>query len=212
WPPDEERWPLFLPAELRGATIGIVGYGSIGRELARVVTAAFGMRVLACKRDPSRRRDTGYCPPGTGDPDGALPEAWFPPERLRDVLARADVVVLCAPLTDGTRRMIGGDELTAMKPTAFLVNVGRGALVDEAALARALAERRIAGAAADVFAEEPPPAGHPLYAVDNVILSPHVSGFMPGYDDACATLFAENLRRYLAGESLLNLVDRAHGY
>src|SRR5438132_788813 len=99
-----------------------------------------------------------------------------------------------------------------MKPNAYFINVGRGASVDEAALARALAERRIAGAAVDVFADEPPPPGHPLYRVDNVIVSPHVSGFLPSYDDRCAELFAENLRRYLAGAPLLNLVDRARGY
>src|SRR5262249_15563587 len=98
------------------------------------------------------------------------------------------------------------------KSRAYFINVGRGATVDETALAEALAKHRIAGAAIDVFAEEPPPAGHPFYALDNVLLSPHVSGFMPSYDDRCADLFAENLRRYLAGAPLLNLVDRARGY
>jgi phosphoglycerate dehydrogenase-like enzyme len=141
-----------------------------------------------------------------------LPDAWLSPRELPELLARSDVVAMCAPLTDATRRMIGVTELAAMKPSAYLVNVGRGATVDEAALARALAERRIAGAAVDVFAEEPPPAGHPLYAVDNVIVSPHVSGFMPSYDDRCAELFADNLRRYRDGAPLLNLVDRARGY
>jgi phosphoglycerate dehydrogenase-like enzyme len=99
-----------------------------------------------------------------------------------------------------------------MKPTAYFINVGRGASVDEAALARALADRRIAGAAVDVFAQEPPPAGHPLYGLDNVIVSPHVSGFLSSYDDRCAELFAENVRRYLGGGALLNVVDRARGY
>jgi phosphoglycerate dehydrogenase-like enzyme len=108
--------------------------------------------------------------------------------------------------------MIGADELRAMKPSAYFVNVGRGATVDEAALARALAEKRIAGAAIDVFAEEPPPIGHPFYQLDNVLVSPHVSGFLPSYDDRCVELFAENLRRYLADAPLLNLVDRAKGY
>ena len=108
--------------------------------------------------------------------------------------------------------MIGARELESMKPSAYFINVGRGATVDELALAKALREKRIAGAAIDVFAQEPPPAGHPLYALDNVIVSPHVSGFLPSYDDKCAELFAENLRRYLAGQPLLNLVDRARGY
>jgi phosphoglycerate dehydrogenase-like enzyme len=99
-----------------------------------------------------------------------------------------------------------------MKPSAYFINVGRGATVDETALAAALRDRRLAGAAIDVFAEEPPPAGHPLYALDNVVVSPHVSGFLPSYDDRCAELFAENLRRFLSGAPLLNLVDRAKGY
>jgi len=214
WPPDEERWPLFVPTEVRGATLGIIGYGSIGRELARMAKAALGMRVLACKRDPSRRADPGYCPPGTGDPDGALPDEWFSVDALPKLLARADVVVLATPLTRQTRKLIGARELAAMKSSAYFINVGRGASVDEAALARALAERSIAGAAIDVFAQEPPPAGHPLYeaSTDNVIVSPHVSGFLPSYDERCTELFTENLRRYLHGIPLLNLVDRAKGY
>ena len=212
WPPDEQRWPLFVPAEVRGATLGIVGYGSIGRELARIAKSAFGMTVLASKRDPRRRVDDGYCLPGTGDPEGRLPDEWLGHAQLDSLLARSDVVVLCAPLTPETRGLIGDAALRRMKPSAYFINVGRGASVDEAALTRALRERWIAGGAIDVFAHEPPPAGHPFYGLDNVILSPHVSGFLPSYDEKCSVLFAENLRRYLAGEPLLNLVDRARGY
>jgi phosphoglycerate dehydrogenase-like enzyme len=212
WPPDAQRWPLFVPTEVRGATLGVIGYGSIGRELARLAKSAFAMTVLACKRDPSRRADDGYCLPGTGDPEGALPDEWLGPAQLDRLLARSDVVVLCAPLTTETRGLIGAAALRRMKPSAYFINVGRGASVDEAALVEALRERRIAGAAIDVFAEEPPPTGHPLYALDNVIVSPHVSGFLPSYDEKCSMLFAENLRRYLAGAPLLNLVDRARGY
>jgi phosphoglycerate dehydrogenase-like enzyme len=212
WPPDAERWPLFVPTELRGATLGVIGYGSIGRELGRIATSAFGMTLLACKRDPAMRADAGYAAPGTGDPDGLLPADWYGPAELPRMLPRCDVVVLCAPLTTETRRLVDRTAIGAMKPTAYFVNVGRGATVDEAALAQALAKRRLAGAAIDVFTEEPPPPGHPFYDLDNVILSPHVSGFMPSYDDRCAELFAENLRRYLGGAPLLNLVDRARGY
>jgi phosphoglycerate dehydrogenase-like enzyme len=168
--------------------------------------------VLACKRDPSRRADDGYRLPGTGDPEGALPDEWLGPAQLDSLLARADVVVLCAPLTPETRGIIDARALARMKPGAFFINVGRGASVDEAALARALRKRQIAGAAVDVFEREPPPPGHPLYEVDNVILSPHVSGFLPSYDEKCSVLFAENVRRFLAGAPLLNLVDRARGY
>jgi phosphoglycerate dehydrogenase-like enzyme len=212
WPPDAQRWPLFVPIEVRGATLGVIGYGSIGRELARLAKPAFAMTVLACKRDPSRRADPGYRLPGTGDPEGLLPDEWLGPDGLPDLLARSDVVVMSAPLTRETRQLIGARELAMMKPSALLVNVGRGATVDEAALAKALAERRIAGAAVDVFAQEPPPAGHPLYAVDNVIVSPHVSGFIPSYDDKCTDLFAENLRRWLDSAPLVNVVDRTKGY
>jgi phosphoglycerate dehydrogenase-like enzyme len=212
WPPDEERWPLFLPKAIHGATLGIVGYGSIGRELARIAKAAFGMQVLACKRDPTQRADLDYCRPGTGDPAGELPDTWLSPGELPQLLAESDVVVMSVPLTAATRGMLGERELGLMKPTAYLINVGRGATLDEAALARAVAARRIAGAAVDVFAQEPPPAGHPLYALDDVIVSPHVSGFLSGFDDWAVELFAENLRRYLAGQPLCNRVDRARGY
>jgi phosphoglycerate dehydrogenase-like enzyme len=191
WPPDADRWSLFVPSEVRGTTLGIIGYGSIGRELARMAKSAFGMRVVALSRDPSRRLDEGYCPAGTGDPDGSLPDEWLPRAGLMDLLERSDVVV---------------------KPSAYFINVGRGATVDEGALAGALRDGRLAGAAIDVFAQEPPSKGHPFYALDNVILSPHVSGFLPSYDERCSELFAENLRRYLDGAPLLNLVDRAKGY
>jgi phosphoglycerate dehydrogenase-like enzyme len=212
WPPDAQRWPLFVPTEIRGATLGIIGYGSIGRELARVAKTAFAMRVLVSKRNPAERRDAGYVVPGTGDPEGALPDQWLSPDELPRLLGASDVVVMCAPLTRETRNMIGAKELRAMKPSAYFINVGRGATVDEPALTQALREKWIAGAAVDVFAQEPPPAGHPLYGVDNVILSPHVSGFLSSYDDRCAALFAENLKRYLAGEPLLNVVDRKREY
>jgi len=212
WPQDAERWPLFVPTEVRGATLGLIGYGSIGRELARIAKTAFGMKILACKRDPSQRRDPGYCRAGTGDPEGLLPDAWLGPDRLYELLAGSDVVVICAPLTRETRRVFDAAAFRAMKPSAYFINVGRGGSVDETALVQALREGRIAGAAIDVFAQEPPAQGHPLYALENVIVSPHVSGFLPTYDEHCTDLFAENLRRYLAGRPLLNLVDRAVGY
>jgi phosphoglycerate dehydrogenase-like enzyme len=212
WTPDEQRLPLFVPTEVRGATLGLVGYGSIGREVARVAKTAFAMTVLACKRDPSERRDTGYCRPGTGDPEGRLPDVCFAPDQFNELLSRSDVVVMCAPLTSETRHMFDAKAFDAMKPSAYFINVGRGGSVDEPALVNALKDGRIAGAAIDVFSQEPPPKKHPLYALDNVIVSPHVSGFLPTYDEACTDLFVENLRRYLAGAPLLNLVDRAIGY
>src|SRR3981081_574438 len=115
WPPDEQRWPLFVPTEVRGATLGIIGYGSIGREPARIAQSAFSMTVLACKRDPSLRADPGYHLPGTGDPEGALPDEWLAPEKLTTLLTKSDVVVMCAPLTRQTQATNDGRELEAQK-------------------------------------------------------------------------------------------------
>ena len=174
WPPDKEKWSLFVSDELWGRTIGILGYGSIGRQVARLA-CAFGMRVLAMQRG-SNHRDHGYVVPGSGDPEGALPERFYPPDRLLDLLAQSDVVVLGVPLTEQTRGMIDERALRAMKPNALLINVARGGVVDEQALVRALREHWIGGAALDVFEEEPLPAGHPLKSLPNVVLAPHASG------------------------------------
>ena len=209
WP--SGRWDLFAHRELRGQTLGVIGYGSIGREVARLAHA-FGMRVLAVKRDPSQRADPGWRLPGTGDPEGTIPERIFPPDTLQEMLPQCDFVVLAVPLTAATRQLIGEAELRAMKPTAYLVNIARGGVIDEEALVRALQEGWIAGAGLDVYSREPLPADSPLWRLDNVILSPHVSGFTLNYDEWATDLFAENLRRYLNGEPLFNVVDRERGY
>ena len=210
WPPDEQRWPLFVADELWGKTLGIVGYGSIGRQIARV-GRAFGMRVLAMQRSQDHR-DRGFILAGTGDPDGSLPERYVRPEQLHELLADSDVVVVAAPLTPETRGLLDEAALRSMRPTATLVNVARGPIVDEAALVRALREGWIGAAILDVFAAEPLPPGHALWKAPNVLISPHVSAFAPGYDARVAELFAENLGRYLAGEPLLNPVDPGAGY
>lgn len=209
WP--QGRWDLFARPKLRGSTLGIVGYGSIGREVGRIARC-FGMRVVATKRSTSQMRDGGYAVAGIEDREGLLPDEVFPPERLSEMLSLCDYVVVAVPLTPETRKLIGEAELRAMKPGAYLVNISRGGTVDEAALIRALREGWIAGAGLDVFEEEPLPSDSPLYDLENVILSPHVSGFTLRYNERSADLFAENLRRYLAGEPLLNLVDKAKGY
>lgn len=208
WP--EGRFQLFSPHELRGGTVGIVGYGSIGREVGRLAHA-FGMRVLALQRgdDPS---DHGYIIPGVGDPQGRIPARFYRPHELRAMLAECDHVVLAVPLTDATRNLIGADELRAMKPTAFLVNIARGGVVDETALIQALEEGWIGGAGLDVFAQEPLPADSPLWGMENAILTPHIAGMTPHYHARAADVFEENLRRYLAGEPLLNQVDWGEGY
>ena len=209
WP--SGRWEKFVGRELRGSTICIVGYGSIGREVARLARC-LGMRVLAVKRDPENRADTGFTLPGTGDPDGSIPEVIYPPQELRQALAQSDYVVIAVPSTPATRHLIGEAELRAMPEHAYLVNIARGDVIDQEALVRALREGWIGGAGLDVFDPEPLPADSPLWGFDNVILSPHVAGFTPRYDDYATELFAENLRRYLAGEPLLNLVDRQRAY
>lgn len=207
--PGEERWTRFAARELRGATLGVVGYGSIGREVSRLA-CALGMHVLALKRHPQRREDTGFS--FVGDQPGCLPEAVYGPDQLLHMLPLCDYVVLAVPLNAETYHMIGERELRAMKPTAYLVNVARGAVVDEAALVRALQEGWIAGAGLDVFEREPLPADSPLWQMDNVLLTPHISGFTPQYEQRAVEIFTENLRRYLAGQPLLNVVDPALGY
>jgi phosphoglycerate dehydrogenase-like enzyme len=209
WP--EGRWDIFARPELRGSTLGIVGYGSIGRELARLAQA-MGMRVLALNTSGQRNQDNGYIIPGTGDLDAAIPEKMYPAGNLLNMLPACDYVVLLVPLTPDTYHMFNAEAFVRMKPTAFFFNLGRGPVVDEAALIDALQRGQIAGAGLDVFEQEPLPAASPLWQMNNVIISPHVAGFTPHYDDRACDLFAQNLRRYLAGEPLLNLVEREKGY
>lgn len=210
WPERSERAALFTGEEIRGKTLGVIGYGSIGRELARLATA-FGMRVLAMQRG-IERRDSGFVLPGLGDPEGRLPARYYPPDGLYAMLEECDVVVIAAPLTAQTRGLFDDAAFQAMKTGAFLVNIARGDLCDEAALLRALREQRIAGAALDVFHQEPLPPGHPLWSLPNVFISPHSSGLSALYDERAAAVFLENLRRYLGDEPLLNAVDKAQGY
>ncbi len=206
-----DRWKNFVGREMRGSTICIVGYGSIGREVARIARC-LGMRVLAVKRDPQKRIDTGFTLPGTGDPDGSIPETIYLPQELHQALAQSDYIVLTVPSTAATRRLIGREELRAMPDHAYLVNISRGNVVDQEALICALREGWIGGAGLDVFDPEPLPSESPLWRIENVIISPHVSGFTLHYDDYATDLFAENLRRYLQGEPLMNQVDRQRGY
>jgi phosphoglycerate dehydrogenase-like enzyme len=211
WPrQDEVRTALADLHELYGQTLGIVGYGSIGRQVARLARA-FGMRVLALQRGTDRR-DHGYAMAGTGDPEGALPERFYAPAALHELLGESDVVVLTLPSTAATRGLIDEPALRAMRPSGLLVNVGRGSAVDQVALERALREGWIAGAALDVVEHEPLPADHPLWRMPNVLLTPHIAGITPRYEDRAAALFLENLRRYVADAPLLNVIDRARGY
>lgn len=210
WP--ERQYDIYRPHSLRGLTLGIVGYGTIGRELARMADA-LGMTVLATKRDLKRTEEVHeYRAEGTGDPTGDIPERLYPPEAVATMARDCDFVVVTAPLTEQTRHMIGEDVFEAMPEHAILINVGRGPVVDEAALVSALAGEKIGGAALDVFEEEPLPPGSPLWNLDNVIISPHVSGNTSQYHQKAADVFAENLRRYLDNKPLLNRYDRTVGY
>jgi phosphoglycerate dehydrogenase-like enzyme len=209
WPSD--RHFAGSGGELRGQTIGIIGYGSIGREVARLASA-FGMRVLAAKRNPEDRADRGYCPPGLGDPEGIIPEVIYGADGLPEMLPACDFVVVAVALTPETRSLIGAAALRMMKSTAYLINVARGPIVDEEALIEALRIEQIAGATLDVYSHEPLPSDHPLWMLPNVFLTPHISGGSTALNGRASILFAENLRRYLAGEPLLNIVNKEIGY
>ncbi len=182
---------------LAGATMGVLGLGTIGRAVARRAVA-FGMRVWGTRRHPSTAVE------------GV--ERVLPPTGLDDVLRRSDVLVLTLPLTRETRGLVGAREFALLPRGAFLVNIGRGQLIDESALIDALQSGHLGGAGLDVFAREPLPETSPLWNLPNVILSPHVSGGFPGYMDHVVALFCDNLRRYLTGQPLRNVVDTALGY
>jgi phosphoglycerate dehydrogenase-like enzyme len=193
-------WEPFDIVEVRGQTVGIVGYGDIGRAVATRVRA-LGMRVLAVKRH-------GPAAP-EADP---LAERIYGPEGLVEMISRSDYVVAAAPLTPETVGLIGAPELAAMKPDAVLINVGRGPVIEEAALVEALSEKRIKGAALDVFDTEPLPQGHPFYKLENVLLSPHCADHTPDWLDQAMRFFLEQFERFRKGEPLKNVVDKKMGY
>jgi len=209
WPHD--RWDLFSPLELRGSTVGIVGYGSIGREIARLLQP-FGTTILATKRDVRHPQDAGYTEEGLGDPEGNYFTRLYPIQALKSMLKLCDFVIVCVPLTAETRNLISEEELAVMKSTAHLVNIGRGGVVDQAALFTALQEHHLAGVAMDVFAEEPLPPGSPFWRMPNVIVTPHIGGISVAYQYRAMKLFVENLKRYLEGITLLNRFDFMRGY
>lgn len=193
------KWDQFDVTEIRGQTLGLVGYGDIGRAVARRAHA-FGMKVLAMRRRPEL----------TGDDPHVL--RVFPPERKHEMLAQSDYVVIVTPLTPESRGMIAAPEFNVMKPSAVLINIARGSVVDETALVHVLRTRRIRGAALDVFDTEPLPAGHPFYVLDNVLLSPHSADQTSDWKERTMRLFLENFRRYRSGEPLLNVVNKKLGY
>jgi phosphoglycerate dehydrogenase-like enzyme len=196
---EQGRWDPFDIVEIRGQTMGIVGYGDIGRAVASRAKA-MGMRVVAVRRRPELSAD---------DPEV---DEVLPMTRIPDLLKQADYVTVAAPLAEGTRGLIGEAELGAMKPEAVIINIGRGPVIAEAALVQALQERRIRGAALDVFDEEPLAEGHPFYRLDNVLLSPHCADHTPTWLEDAMRFFLDNFERYRKGEPLLNVVDKRLGY
>jgi phosphoglycerate dehydrogenase-like enzyme len=196
---EQHRWDPFDIDMLGEQTLGIIGYGEIGRATA-VRAHALGMRILAVRRRPELSKD---------DP---IVSKSFGPEQRVEMLSECDYIVLATPRTSGTNKLIGAAELNAMKSNAVVINVGRGNAIDEGALAEALRQKRIRGAALDVFAEEPLPADHPFWSLDNLLLSPHSADHTADWLHRATRLFLTNFRRFAGGEPLLNVVDKRAGY
>ncbi len=194
------RWEAFDVLWASGQTVGIIGYGDIGRAVAERAHA-LGMTVLALRR---------HAPSSQGT-ERLVSQVYSPEGRL-EMISRCDYVVAATPLTAETRGMIGEREFAAMKPTAAVINVGRGPVIDEAAMVSALSNGRIKGAALDVFDHEPLPAGHPFYKLENVLLSPHCADHTPDWLDNAMKFFIEQYERFRKGEALLNVVDKKLGY
>jgi glyoxylate/hydroxypyruvate reductase len=190
----DRRWVPVDPLRLGGSTLCVVGLGDIGRHIARAARG-LGMKVIGVTRG--------------GRPERGV-ERVYRTAAIATALARADFVVLTVPLSTATRGLIGESELAAMKPSAWLINIARGPVVDEQALLSALRARRIAGAVLDVFDTEPLPADHPLWTLDNVVVTPHIAG--PSVPAEITPVFNDNLRRYVTARPLRYVVDRKRGY
>ncbi|MFH1446585.1 MAG: D-2-hydroxyacid dehydrogenase [Chloroflexota bacterium] len=209
WP--DNVWKTLMPLELRGSTVGILGYGSIGRQVARLLQP-FGVSILAAKKDAMHPEDSGYTQEGMGDPHGDFFQRLYPIEALHSMLKECDFVIIALPLTAETYHLMGAAEFEVMKPGAYLVNIGRGDIINEEALVAALSEGKLAGAALDVFHEEPLPESSPLWTLPNVIITPHVSGLSLNLMSDIVDLFIENLKHYIADQPLYNRIDPQKGY
>ncbi len=196
-------------SELRGATLGVYGYGGIGRETARLAKV-LGLCVWVLSRGPLKRRERIYRVAGTGDPEGTLPDRVFDLDQKFEFFAGLDYLLLSMPLTSQTECIIGAHELEALPQTAFILNPARGPLIDEAALLDALRSGRIRGAALDAHYQYPLPPSHPLWAMENVILTPHISGSSdnPHYLKRLWDVFEWNVRCFVNGELLWNELTR----
>jgi phosphoglycerate dehydrogenase-like enzyme len=192
-------WEQFDITMISGHTLGIVGYGSIGRAVA-VRAHAMEMKVLGLRRSA-----------GQSQPDSLLDQV-YEPGQLWEMLSQCDYIVVTLPFTAQTRGLIAEREFAAMKENAVLINMGRGPTIDEPAMIKALSQNRIRGAALDVFDQEPLPSGHPFYSMENVLLSPHCADHTPDWLDDAMRFFLSQLERFKRGESLLNVVDKRSGY
>lgn len=186
------------PLDVAGATLGLVGFGNIGRNVAKHAHS-MGMKVIVVREHPTANR-------------AEFVDEELPSSRLEDLLVQSDYVVLSPPLTPSTRGMIGTVQLSRMKNTAYLINVGRGPLIVESALIDALRARTIGGAALDVFDTEPLPPDSPLWDLDNLLITPHTAGMAQNLWERHYALFSENMRRYLSNQPLLGMVDKRSGY
>ena len=191
-----QRPPIDDLQEINGKTMAVVGLGAIGREIARKAKA-MDMRVVAAKREMTQE---------------PFVDRLYRPEQLLEMLAEADFVVVALPLTDATNGLFGREQFAAMKPSAYFINVSRGAVVQEEPLLECLKAGRIAGAGLDVFVEEPLPAANPFWDLPNVIITPHLAAISPVYLDRAVKLFADNLSRYIADKPLLTPIDKIRGY
>lgn len=193
------KWAQFDVEMVAGKTLGVIGYGEIGRAAA-VRAHALGMKIHAIRRRPQ-----------LSDEDPIVEKSFSTADRA-EMLAGVDYLLLAAPLTPDTRGLVGAAELSAMKPSAVIMNVGRGPVIDEAALIDALKSGKIRGAALDVFDKEPLPEGHPFWAMENVLISPHCADHTSTWTDEALQFFLENLNRFQTGQPLLNIVDKHSGY
>jgi len=208
WPADNS----FLKGEnCYGKRLGIIGYGTIGRHVARIAEA-MGMHVLAYKNHPEKRQDSSFCFPNFGDPGGRIPQEWFGPDQLESMLQQVDMAILTLPLTHYTKGLIDRRMLEALPSHAYLVNVGRGGVIDEPALIACLEKGRLAGAALDVFAIEPLPADSPLRDLPNLLIIPHLGSYTKDQSALAAEVFLENISRDLSNQPLINLVNMKECY
>lgn len=195
----EGRWEQYYMEEIHGKTLGVVGYGEIGRASA-AAASALGMKVLAMRRRPELSE---------GDPHI---QGVYGNDGLHEMLAQCDYICVAAPNAKDAIGLIGAAEFAVMKPNAVILNVGRGPVIDEAAMIDALRSKRIRGAALDVFDVEPLPAGHAFYSMENVLLSPHCADRVDGWLEMAMEVFLDNFERFTTGNELINIVDKKAGY